>query len=59
MALVEQGLDQQARDLIDTAQPTEPWETAVANLLRAHCRPVAVPLPRADLNQAQHATASF
>ncbi|MFF9221961.1 hypothetical protein [Streptomyces viridosporus] len=59
MALMEQGLGQQARDLIDTTQPTEPWETAAANLLRAHCRPVAAPLPRADLNQAQHAAASL
>ncbi|MGW2924477.1 hypothetical protein ACWC8S_06075 [Streptomyces fungicidicus] len=59
MALMEQGLDQQARDLIDTTQPAEPWETAVANLLRAHCRPAAAPLPRADLDQAQHAAASL
>ncbi|MER6408717.1 hypothetical protein ABT269_35695 [Streptomyces viridosporus] len=29
------------------------------NLLRTHCRPVAAPLPRADLNQAQHAAASL
>ncbi|MER5996257.1 hypothetical protein [Streptomyces viridosporus] len=59
MALMEQGLGQQARDLIDTTQSTELWETAVANLLRTHCRPVAAPLPRADLNQAQHAAASL
>lgn len=59
MALMEQGLDQQARDLIDTTQPAEPWEPAVANLLRAHCRPTAAPLPRADLDRAQHAAASL
>jgi hypothetical protein len=35
MALMEQGLDQQARDLIDTTQPTEPWERAIAFLLHA------------------------
>jgi len=59
MALMEQGLGQQTRGLIDTTQPTELWETAVANLLRTHCHPVAAPLPRADLNQAQHAAASL
>jgi hypothetical protein len=59
MALMEQGLDQQARDLIDTTQPTEPWETAVATLLRAHCRPAAAPLPQADLDQAHRAAVSL
>ncbi|MEU3795682.1 hypothetical protein [Streptomyces fructofermentans] len=57
MALMEQGLDQQARDLMDTTQPTEPWEGAVADLLRAHCRLAVAPLPRADLDRAQHAVA--
>ncbi|MFI0721895.1 hypothetical protein [Streptomyces sp. NPDC021224] len=56
MALMEQGLDQQARDLIDATKPTEPWETHVAQLLRAHCCPAHAPLPRSDLDQAQHAT---
>ncbi|MFC8867960.1 hypothetical protein ACFUAC_09935 [Streptomyces sp. NPDC057148] len=51
MALMEQGLDQQARDLIDTTQPTEPWEKAVALLLHAHCRPAEVPVPGADLDR--------
>ncbi|WP_435246889.1 hypothetical protein [Streptomyces sp. NRRL F-5630] len=51
MALMEQGLDQQARDLIDTTQPTEPWEVAVALLLRAHCRPTNAPVPEADLDR--------
>lgn len=59
MALMEQVLDQQAHDLIDTTQPTEPWKMAVASLLRAHCRPVAAPLPRADVDQAQQAAASL
>ncbi|MBR8640051.1 hypothetical protein KEF29_13985 [Streptomyces tuirus] len=35
MALMEHRLDQQARDLIDTSQSTEPWERAIA-LLRPH-----------------------
>ncbi|MFH8706472.1 hypothetical protein [Streptomyces rubrogriseus] len=51
MALMEQGLDQQARDLIDTTQPTEPWEGAIALLLHAHCRPVDTPVPELDLDR--------
>ncbi|MBT2527799.1 hypothetical protein J7E91_20830 [Streptomyces sp. ISL-99] len=50
MSLMEQGLDQQARDLIDATQPTEPWETSVGLLLRAHCRPLDVPVPQPDLD---------
>ncbi|MET9184979.1 hypothetical protein ABZX63_06935 [Streptomyces tendae] len=55
MALMEQGLDQQARDLIDTTQPTEPWEEAVALLLHAHCRPADAPVPAADLDRTLEA----
>ncbi|WP_338483914.1 hypothetical protein VM636_06920 [Streptomyces sp. SCSIO 75703] len=51
MALMEQGLDQQARDLIDTTQPAEPWEKTVAFLLHAHCRPADAPVPIADLDR--------
>ncbi|MEU6904379.1 hypothetical protein ABZ935_03340 [Streptomyces coeruleorubidus] len=51
MALMEQGLDQQARDLIDTTQPTEPWERAIALLLHAHCRPEDTPVPEPDLDR--------
>ncbi|MFJ2734495.1 MULTISPECIES: hypothetical protein [unclassified Streptomyces] len=51
MALMEQGLDQQARDLIDTTQPTEPWERAIALLLHTHCRPADAPVPEADLDR--------
>ncbi|MEU5628929.1 hypothetical protein [Streptomyces tendae] len=51
MALMEQGLDQQARDLIDTTQPTEPWEKAVALLLHAHCWPTEAPVPGDDLDR--------
>ncbi|NMO33545.1 hypothetical protein HG826_08075 [Streptomyces sp. GMY01] len=51
MALMEQGLDQQARDLIDTTQPAEPWERPVALFLHAHSRPAEAPLPEADLNR--------
>ncbi|MFJ3931613.1 hypothetical protein [Streptomyces sp. NPDC090029] len=59
MALMEQGLDQQALDMIATTQPTEPWEAAVADLLRAHCRLAAAALPQADRDQAQHAVVSL
>lgn len=52
MSLMEQGLDQQARDMIDATQPTEPWETPIGLLLRAHCRPVGVPVARTDLEHA-------
>ncbi|MEW1599345.1 hypothetical protein [Streptomyces sp. NPDC093808] len=51
MALMEQDLDQQARDLIDTTQPAEPWERAIALLLYAHCRPAHTPVPEADLDR--------
>lgn len=51
MALMEQGLDQQARDLIDTTQPAEPWERAIALLLHAHCRPSDAPVPEPDLDR--------
>ncbi|MEU8933922.1 hypothetical protein AB0D30_29065 [Streptomyces sp. NPDC048409] len=59
MALMEQGLHQQARDLIDTTQPTEPWESAVADLVRAHCRPGSAPCAPADLDRAYDAVASL
>ena len=50
MALMEQGLDQQA-NLIDTTQPTESWERAIALLLHAHCRPADAPVPESDLDR--------
>lgn len=59
MALMEQGLDEQARDLIDATRPTEPWETLVAQLLRAHCRPPQAPLSHAELDQARRAAAAL
>ncbi|MEU0353485.1 MULTISPECIES: hypothetical protein, partial [unclassified Streptomyces] len=51
MALMEQGLDQQARELIDTSQVTEPWERAIALLLNAHCRPADALVPEPDLDR--------
>ncbi|MGV9812738.1 hypothetical protein ACWDTQ_12515 [Streptomyces cellulosae] len=57
MALMERDLYQQARDTIDSTNPTEPWENAIAALLRIHCRPAASPAPQADLDVAlQEAT---
>jgi hypothetical protein len=52
MALMEQGLDEQARDLIDATQPTEPWEEAVALLLHAHCQPADAPVLEPTLDGA-------
>lgn len=54
MALMEQGLDLQARDMIDTTQPTEPWESAVALLLHAHCRPRNTLVADPDLDRTLH-----
>jgi hypothetical protein len=59
MALMEQGQHQQARDLIDTTEPTEPWETHIAQLLRAHCHTAQAPLPQADLDHAWDAAAAL
>ncbi|MFC4010236.1 hypothetical protein ACFOY2_23620 [Nonomuraea purpurea] len=39
MSLVEQNLPQQAADMIDASIPAEPWENAVAAILRIYCRP--------------------
>ncbi|MEU5930733.1 hypothetical protein ABZ817_46030 [Streptomyces antimycoticus] len=41
-------LDEQARDMIDA---TEPWEAPIGLLLRAHCRPIDIPVPRAGLDR--------
>ncbi|MER6526624.1 hypothetical protein [Streptomyces sp. NPDC001508] len=57
MALMEQGLDQQARELIDTTQPTEPWERTIALLLHAHCRPADTPVAEAALDHTLHEAA--
>ncbi|WP_261800623.1 hypothetical protein [Streptomyces sp. PBH53] len=52
MSLMELGLDQQARDTIDSTIPTEPWENTIAALLRIYCRPPTSPAPQADLDFA-------
>lgn len=52
MSLMEQGLDQKARDTIDTSAPTEPWENAIAALLRVYCRPEFTPVPEQEVDVA-------
>ncbi|WP_218039247.1 hypothetical protein [Streptomyces caniferus] len=59
MALMERGLDQQARDTIDTTVPTEPWEHAIAALLRLHCRPAVSPAPQQELDLALQGAAAL
>ncbi|WP_329142472.1 hypothetical protein OIU91_02340 [Streptomyces sp. NBC_01456] len=59
MALMERGLDQQARDTIDTTIPTEPWENAIAALLRIHCRRVASRTPQPELDLALQGAATL
>ncbi|MER5322265.1 hypothetical protein [Streptosporangium roseum] len=39
MSLLEQDLPQQATDMIESSATTEPWENAVAGILRIYCRP--------------------
>ncbi|MFE3197831.1 hypothetical protein [Embleya sp. NPDC059237] len=39
MSMMERGLDRQARAMIEATVPAEPWENAVAALLRACCPP--------------------
>ncbi|WP_406003407.1 hypothetical protein [Streptomyces sp. NBC_00829] len=50
MSLMERGLDQQARDMIDTTAFTEPWENTIAAVLRARCRSAASPVPQPILD---------
>ncbi|MER6913346.1 hypothetical protein ABT354_16895 [Streptomyces sp. NPDC000594] len=58
MALMERGLDQHALDMIDATAPTEPWETTVAALLRAHCLSASSqPVP--DLDRLLRETAAL
>ncbi|MFI1929238.1 hypothetical protein [Streptomyces sp. NPDC020330] len=59
MALMEQGRGRQAHELIDSTQPAEPWEGAVADLLRAHCLSGAAPLAPADRDRAQRSVATL
>jgi len=52
MSLMERGLDEQARSTIESTAPTEPWENAIAALLRIHCRSEGTPAPQRELDLA-------
>ncbi|GGZ93124.1 hypothetical protein [Streptomyces bluensis] len=52
MSLMERGLDQEARDTIESTTPTEPWENTIAALLRIYCRPAPNPTPEPDADLA-------
>ncbi|TMR88317.1 hypothetical protein [Nonomuraea basaltis] len=52
MSLVEQDLPQQAADMIDSSVPAEPWEDAVAAILRIYCRPTTSTPSQHELDHA-------
>ncbi|MFI0409074.1 hypothetical protein [Actinomadura sp. 3N508] len=56
MALMERGLDQQARDTIDSATPAEPWENTIAALLRVSCSAPHTSAPETELDLAMRET---
>ncbi|MET8160344.1 hypothetical protein ABZT47_28630 [Sphaerisporangium sp. NPDC005289] len=49
MSLMEQDLPQQAAAMIDSSVPAEPWENAVAAILRTYCRPPATAASQDEL----------
>ncbi|MGP3918265.1 hypothetical protein [Nonomuraea sp. 10N515B] len=51
MALVEQGLLNEATEVIDSTVPTEPWEATVASLLRITVRSDITPTPEDELER--------
>jgi hypothetical protein len=59
MALMERGLNQEARATIDSTAPTEPWENTIAALLRVYCRPAASPTPQPELDLALQEVAAL
>ncbi|WP_439681585.1 hypothetical protein [Embleya sp. MST-111070] len=56
MSLMERGLDRQAHVMIESTVPTEPWENAIAALLRVHCRPRTPPTRQPELDLALRGT---
>lgn len=52
MSLMERGLDEQARATLDTTTAAEPWENAIAALLRIHCRTPDSPSPQPETDLA-------
>jgi hypothetical protein len=70
MSLLEQGLHRDAAAMIDATIPAEPWEAAVAAILRAYCQQQATPGTPGELSdviaktlellgQAEPTTAAF
>ncbi|MEU0571529.1 hypothetical protein ABZ297_39870 [Nonomuraea sp. NPDC005983] len=56
MSLVEQDLPQQAADMIESTVPAEPWEHAVAAILRIYCRPDTSTTSQEELDRAVRET---
>jgi hypothetical protein len=52
MSLLEQGLHREAAATIDATAPAEPWEAAVAAILRAYCQQRAAPGTPGELSDA-------
>ncbi|GAA3722375.1 hypothetical protein GCM10022224_104200 [Nonomuraea antimicrobica] len=52
MSLVEQDLHQQAADMIASSVPAEPWENAVAAILRIYCQPTTLTPSQDELEHA-------
>lgn len=55
MSLLERDLDEEARAMIDSTNPGEPWENAVVALLRVCCQPENSPAPQPELDDALQA----
>ena len=52
MSLLEQGQHREAATMIDATIPAEPWEAAVAAILRAYCQQQATPAMPAEPGDA-------
>lgn len=52
MSLMERGLGQQARAMIESTAPKEPWENTIAALLRIYCWPATSSVPQPELECA-------
>jgi hypothetical protein len=52
MSLLEQGHHREAASVIDATIPAQPWEAAVAAILRAYCQQQAIPAMPVDPGDA-------
>lgn len=59
MSLLEQGLNQEATDMIDSSVPAEPWENTLATILHLCCRPRITPPSQTELDHATQAALSL